>query len=235
MTTRSGDAGSSRRGRAVPVWAETILLLVLALVVSAVVKTFLVQMFFVPSGSMRPLFVEDDRILVQKISYWNGSVQRGDVVVFDDPGGRWLGSEGAPRLTAFQKVLSEIGLYPTGGHLVKRVIGVGGDRVACCDKQGRVTVNGVPLNEKGYIMKGAEPSDRRFDVKVPKGRLWVMGDNRGNSEDSRFHQDLPGRGTVPEKDVVGKVWAIVWPFDRAHRVHEPKTFEDPRLAQGTNR
>jgi signal peptidase I len=234
MTTRSGDAGSSRRGRAVPVWAETILLLVLALVVSAIVKTFLVQMFFVPSGSMRPLFVEDDRILVQKISYWNGPVQRGDVVVFDDPGGRWLGSEGAPQLTTFQKVLSEIGLYPTGGHLVKRVIGVGGDRVACCDKQGRVTVNGVPLKEKGYIMKGAQPSDRHFDVKVPQGRLWVMGDNRGNSEDSRFHQDLPGHGTVPEKDVVGKVWAIVWPFDRAHRVHEPATFENPRL-QGTNR
>ncbi len=235
MSTRSGDAGRSRRGRAIPVWAETILLLVLALVVSAIVKTFFVQMFFVPSGSMRPLFVENDRILVQKISYWTGSVHRGDVVVFDDPGGRWLGAEGAPRLTPFQKVLSEIGLYPTGGHLVKRVIGVGGDRVACCDKQGRVTVNGVPLNEKRFIMKGAQPSERRFAITVPKGRLWVMGDNRGNSEDSRFHQDLPGHGTVPEKDVVGKVWAIVWPFDRAHRVHEPQTFENPRLAQGTNR
>jgi signal peptidase I len=150
MRTRDGDAATRKR-RSLPVWAETVVLLVLALVVSAVVKTFFVQMFFVPSGSMRPLFVEDDRILVQKISYWSGDVQRGDVVVFDDPGGRWLGSEG-PKLSPMQKVLTEVGLYPTGGHLVKRVIGVGGDHVVCCDKQHRVTVNGVPLQEKSYIM-----------------------------------------------------------------------------------
>jgi signal peptidase I len=229
MTTRESEARSVRRTRALPVWAETAVLLVLALIVSAIVKTFFVQMFFVPSGSMRPLFVDDDRILVQKMSYWTGHPQRGDVVVFDDPGGQWLGTEGVPRLTPLQKGLSEVGLYPTGGHLVKRVIGVGGDRVICCDPQGRVTVNGVPLSEKAYLMPGANPSDRRFDVTVPKGRLWVMGDNRGNSEDSRFHQELPGAGTVPEDDVVGKVWAIVWPFGRAHLLHEPKTFENPKL------
>jgi signal peptidase I len=224
-----GGGTTSRRPRHLPVWAETILLLVLALVVSAIVKTFFVQMFFVPSGSMRPLFVDDDRILVQKISYWAGDVHRGDVVVFDDPGGRWLGPEGAPRLTPVQKALSEVGLYPTGGHLVKRVIGVGGDHVRCCDRAGRITVNGVPLQEKAYIMKGADPSDRRFDIRVPPGRLWVMGDNRADSEDSRFHQDLPGHGTIPAKDVVGKVWAIVWPFRRATLLHEPTTFENPRL------
>lgn len=228
MTTRDGASGDAGRNR-FPVWAETILLLVLALVVSAIVKTFFVQMFFVPSGSMRPLFVDDDRILVQKISYWAGEVKRGDVVVFDDPGGRWLGAEGAPHLSPVQKALSEVGLYPTGGHLVKRVIGIGGDRVVCCDEAGRVTVNGVPLKEQAYIMKGATPSDRRFDITVPLGRLWVMGDNRSNSEDSRFHQDLPGHGTVPEEDVVGKVWAIVWPFGRAHLLHEPSTFENSRL------
>jgi signal peptidase I len=229
MTTRESDARSARRTRALPVWAETVVLLVLALIVSAIVKTFFVQMFFVPSGSMRPLFVDDDRILVQKMAYWTGHPQRGDVVVFDDPGGQWLGTEGVPKLTPLQKGLSEVGLYPTGGHLVKRVVGVGGDRVVCCDPQGRVTVNGVPLNEKAYLMPGANPSDRRFDVTVPKGRLWVMGDNRGNSEDSRFHQELPGAGTVPEDDVVGKVWAIVWPFGRAHLLREPGTFENPRL------
>jgi signal peptidase I len=233
MTTREGGAAATKR-RSLPVWVETVVLLVLALVVSAIVKTFFVQMFFVPSGSMRPLFVDDDRILVQKISYWNGPVKRGDVVVFDDPDDRWLGVEGAPRLSPVQKALSEVGLYPTGGHLVKRVIGVGGDRVMCCDKAGRVTVNGVPLSEKSYILRGASPSERPFDVRVPKGRLWVMGDNRANSEDSRYHQDLPDGGTVPEKDVVGKVWAIVWPFGRAHRLSEPGTFENPKL-QATNR
>jgi signal peptidase I len=230
MSTREGATRGARRSRSLPVWAETILLLVIALLVSAVVKTFFVQMFFVPSGSMRPLFVDNDRILVQKISYWTGDVKRGDVVVFDDPGGRWLGSEQPQHLTPVQKALSEVGLYPTGGHLVKRVIGIGGDRVRCCDRRGRVTVNGVPLQERSYLMPGSTPSDRRFDITVPKGRLWVMGDNRGNSEDSRFHQDLPGRGTVPAGDVVGKVWAIVWPFGRAHLLHEPATFESPRLA-----
>jgi signal peptidase I len=233
MTTREGGAAATKR-RSLPVWVETVVLLVLALVVSAIVKTFFVQMFFVPSGSMRPLFVDDDRILVQKISYWNGPVKRGDVVVFDDPDDRWLGVEGAPRLSPVQKALSEVGLYPTGGHLVKRVIGVGGDHVVCCDKAGRVTVNGVPLSERSYILRGASPSERSFDVRVPKGRLWVMGDNRANSEDSRYHQDLPDGGTVPEKDVVGKVWAIVWPFGRAHRLSEPGTFENPKL-QATNR
>lgn len=231
MSKRGAD-GPSRTSRPLPVWAETIVLLVLALVVSAVIKTFFVQMFFVPSGSMRPLFVDDDRILVQKISYWAGPVKRGDVVVFDDPGGRWLGSEGVPRLSTLQKGLSEVGLYPTGGHLVKRVIGIGGDRVACCDTAGRVTVNGVPLNEKSYVAPGSPPSERPFHVTVPKGRIWVMGDNRGNSEDSRFHTDLPGGGAVPDDDVVGKVWAIVWPFRRAHLLHEPATFENPRLSAG---
>jgi signal peptidase I len=235
MTTRDGAGRRRRERRSFPVWAETVLLLVLALLVSAVVKTFFVQMFFVPSGSMRPLFIEDDRILVQKISYWNGDVHRGDVVVFDDPGGQWLGAEGTVPLSPVQKGLSEVGLYPTGGHLVKRVIGIGGDHVACCDTKGRVTVNGVPLNEKDYLNTGVAPSDRPFNVTVPLDRLWVMGDNRSNSEDSRFHQELPGGGTVPEKDVVGKVWAIVWPLGRAHVLHEPKTFDNSRLEVGRSR
>ena len=214
--------------RSLPVWAETILLLVVALVVSAVVKTFFVQMFFVPSGSMRPLFVDDDRILVEKVSYWSGDVERGDVVVFDDPGGKWLGPLDQ-HLNPVQHLLSQVGLYPTGGHLVKRVIGIGGDHVVCCDRQGRITVNDVPLKEP-YIRNGTTPSDRRFDVHVPAGRLWVMGDNRSNSEDSRFHQDLPGGGTVPVDDVVGRVWAIVWPLDRAKLLHQPATFDNPALA-----
>jgi signal peptidase I len=235
MSKRADPGVKPRRPRSLPVWAETILLLVLALLVSALVKTFVVQMFFVPSGSMRPLFVEDDRIVVQKVSYWAGEVDRGDVVVFDDPGGRWLGAGTAVPLSPVQRLLAKVGLYPTGGHLVKRVIGVGGDRVACCDGRGRVTVNGVPLDERSYLARGAAPSERPFSVTVPSGRLWVMGDNRANSEDSRFHTNLPGGGTVPESDVVGKVWAIVWPLGRAHFLREPATFENPRLSAASAR
>lgn len=215
------------RRRSVPLWAETILLLVLAVIVSAVVKTFFVQMFFVPSASMRPLFVDDDRILVEKISYWGADqIERGDVVVFADLG-RWLGTVEEP--TGVRKLLSTVGLYPTGGHLVKRVIGIGGDRVVCCDKQGRVTVNDVPLDEESFTLPGQPPSNREFDITVPEDRLWVMGDNRSNSEDSRFHQDLPGSGTVPQSAVVGKVWAVVWPFDRFNVLEKPATFTTPAL------
>lgn len=221
------DAEEKRRR--VPVWLETLILLGVALAVSALVKTFLVQMFFVPSGSMRPLFVNDDRILVEKVSYWDGQVERGDVVVFSDPGGEWLGAAGDVPLNPFQTALSKVGLYPAGGHLVKRVIGIEGDRVRCCDKKGRVTVNGVPLDEEDYVMDGLDPSNRTFDVKVPEDRLWVMGDNRSNSEDSRFHQDLEGNGTVPESAVVGKVWAVVWPLNRFATLETPTTFGNPAL------
>lgn len=219
-------ASTEEKRRRIPAWLETLLLLVLALGLSLVIKTFFVQMFFVPSESMEPLFVTDDRILVEKVSYWNDDVQRGDVVVFRDPGG-WLGPQ--PALNPAQKALSLVGLYPTGGHLVKRVIGVGGDEVACCDAEGRVTVNGVPLEEESYIQKGATPSDRRFRVTVPDGRLWVMGDNRSNSEDSRYHTDLEGDGTIPGDAVVGKVWAIVWPPGRFEVIDRPDTFDQAAL------
>ena len=225
----SGEAAEPSKRRSLPLWLETVLLLVVALVVSAVVKTFFMQMFFVPSGSMRPLLTNDDRILVQKVSYWgDGEVERGDVVVFADPGERWLGPAiGEP--TAMQSALARIGLYPTGGHLVKRVIGVGGDRVKCCDQRGRVRVNGVPLDEEDYLEGDAKPSERRFDVEVPEGRIWVMGDNRPDSEDSRFHQDLPGGGSVPASAVVGKVWGVVWPLDRFELLETPVTFGNPAL------
>jgi signal peptidase I len=229
-TSAAAPAPRPQRRRHLPLWAETIILLVLALAISALVKTFFVQMFFVPSGSMRPLFVDDDRIMVEKVSYWGDSgVERGDVVVFADPGGRWLGGFGEVELTPVQSALSVIGLYPTGGHLVKRVIGIGGDRVQCCDRQGRVTVNGVPLEEQEFLRTGTPASERRFEVTVPEGRIWVMGDNRSNSEDSRFHQDLPGRGTVPEENVVGRVWGVVWPLDRFEVLDDPTTFENPEL------
>jgi len=216
--------GRPRRG--LSWWQETALLIALAVVVSVLVKAFFVQMFYVPSASMKPEFVKNDRILVEKISYWNGDVQRGDVVVFKDPG-NWLGV--APEPQGLQKVLSTIGLYPAGGHLVKRVIGVGGDHVECCDDQGRVVVNDVPLDESAYLRDGMKPSQEKFDVVVPEDSLWMMGDNRSNSADSRAHRRLGNQGAVPVDDVVGKVWAIAWPWDRIEVLDDPKIFDDPDL------
>jgi len=214
--------GRRRERKKMAWWQETLVLLVLALLTSIVVKSFLVQMFFVPSASMRPELKEDDRILVEKISSWDGEVERGDVVVFEDPGG-WLGV--APEPTGVQALLSVVGLYPDGGHLVKRVIGVGGDSVVCCDEQGRLTVNGVPVDEGAYLRGGVEPSQREFEVEVPGDAIWVMGDNRANSQDSRFHMQQPGGGTVPDDRIVGRVWAIVWPTSRLEVLDRPESLE----------
>jgi signal peptidase I len=201
------------------------LLLGIALVLAIVIKAFFIQAFYVPSESMDDTLVPSDRILVQKISYWgSGAPHRGDIVVFADPGG-WLSpSETQTRGGVAARALEAVGLYPAGGHLVKRVIGVGGDEVRCCDAQGRITVNGVALNEKAYLAPGERPSTIDFDVKVKRGYLWVQGDNRSNSADSRVHLGDPGGGQVPADDVVGKVFAVVWPFGHAKILHTPATF-----------
>jgi len=206
-----------------------LLLLAVALVLAIVIKAFFMQAFYIPSASMNDTLVENDRILVQKVSYWGGgSPQRGDVVVFADPGG-WLdASESRAPGGAMARLLETFGLYPTGGHLVKRVIGVGGDEVKCCDAQGRITVNGVPLNEQSYLARGEQPSLIHFDVKVEPGYLWVQGDNRSNSADSRVHLGEPGGGQVPADDVVGKVFAVVWPFGHAKLLRTPATFDAVR-------
>jgi signal peptidase I len=208
-----------------PLWQEMLLLLAIALVLAILIKAFLMQAFYIPSASMNDTLVKNDRILVQKVSYWGGGApQRGDIVVFADPGG-WLDpSEVQTATSPVTRTLELFGLYPTGGHLVKRVIGVGGDEVTCCDDQGRITVNGVPLNEKSYLAAGEKPSLIDFDVKVQPGYVWVQGDNRSNSADSRVHLGDPGGGQVPVDDVVGKVFAVVWPFDHATVVEHPATF-----------
>jgi signal peptidase I len=215
----------SRHKRQLPVWQELLVLLGLALVLAVVIKAFFLQAFYIPSSSMDDTLVKNDRILVQKVSYWgSGSPQRGDIVVFSDPGG-WLGPSETQRGSGpAAKVLQTFGLMPMGGHLVKRVIGVGGDEVKCCDRDGRITVNGVPLNERSYLAPGERPSMVDFDVKVQPGYLWVQGDNRSNSADSRFHLGDPGGGQVPVDDVVGKVFVVAWPWAHARLLHRPATF-----------
>ena len=195
---------------------ETAIVVVSALVLSVIIKTFLVQAFFIPSGSMEDTLAVGDRVLVSKLAPGPLDVNRGDVVVFVDPGG-WLDPVPDTR-NAFQRGAEEfltfVGLLPqnAGEHLIKRVIGLGGDTVECCDDDGRLVVNGVSIEEP-YLKPGVTPSDREFSVTVPEGHLWLMGDNRSNSQDSRSHQGSSGGGAVPMSNVVGTAMLILWPVD----------------------
>lgn len=211
--------------RQLPVWQESILLIATAMVMAIIVKAFFLQAFYIPSESMQPTLLVDDKILVQKVSYWGGGEpDRGDVVVFDDPGG-WLAEDEAQTASnPVQRGLELVGLFPTGGHLIKRVVGVGGDRVTCCEDQGRLEVNGQPIDER-YLLDEAANADQRFDVVVPDGYLWVQGDNRGNSADSRMHQGDPGGGFIPVESVVGKSWLRVWPWKRIGLQRTPDSFD----------
>jgi signal peptidase I len=221
---------------------ETVLLLAFAIILALVVKTFFVQSFYIPSESMEPGLIVNDRILVQKVSYWgSGGPQRGDVIVFDDPGGWLSGLEESQPMSLLARTLAKIGLYPTGGHLVKRVIGVAGDTIQCCDDQGRIMVNGQPVDEDDFIEPQKKPPKScdgpmpsgNMDCHwtagpVPAGTVFVMGDNRNNSADSSVHLCRPAAehcdptdAYVPVKDVVGKVFALAWPLGRAHIVHTP--------------
>jgi signal peptidase I len=222
----SSATAEKEKKASLPVWQESLLLLAIALVLAVGIKYFFVQAFYIPSPSMEPMFIKNDRILVQKVSYWGDKApQRGDIVVFKDPG-HWLSEdESNTASNPVTKALEAVGLYPSGGHLVKRVIGIGGDRVKCCDAKGRVTVNGQALDETAYLPKGTLPSEDTFDVHVPEGHLWVMGDNRSDSADSRYHLGDPGGGFVADDLVVGKVWALIWPLKRAKWVHTPETFK----------
>ncbi|MGW0733459.1 signal peptidase I [Streptomyces sp. NPDC002851] len=222
---------------------EIPVLIGVAVLIALVLKTFLVQAFVIPSGSMEQTIRIGDRVLVDKLTPWFGAKpQRGDVVVFRDPGG-WLRGEPQARkkdapvgIKQLKEGLTFIGLLPSDDEqdLIKRVIAVGGDRVACCDKDGRVTVNGTPLDEP-YLNPGDKPSLRTFDVKVPQGRLFVMGDHRSNSADSRYHLDDPFDGTVSEEQVVGTAKVIAWPFDHWRKLEERSTYAsvpDPSDARG---
>ncbi len=223
--TTAGTVEAPKKRNHLPIWQEMLLLLAMAMVLAVVIKALFLQAFYIPSGSMNDTLVLDDRILVQKVSYWAGEPERGDIVVFSDPGG-WLGpGEVRTPDNPVSRGLELVGLFPTGGHLVKRVIGVGGDRVTCCDADGRITVNGVALHEESYLAADERPSLIKFDVEVPEGYLWVQGDNRSNSADSRVHLGDPGGGFIPVDDVVGKVFLVVWPWEHATVMETPATFD----------
>ena len=215
---------SDTEKRQLPVWQESILLVVTAMVMAVVVKAFFLQAFYIPSESMEPTMLVDDKILVEKVSYWAGEPDRGDIVVFDDPGGWLNAAESRKASNPVQRGLEVVGLFPTGGHLIKRVVGVGGDAIRCCDNAGHVTVNGTALDEP-YLQDPAANANQTFDVVVPKDHLWVMGDNRGNSADSRMHMGDPGGGFIDEDAVVGKAWLRVWPVSRLGFMQGPATFD----------
>jgi signal peptidase I len=211
---------------------ETGIIVVSALILSALVRAFLVQAFYVPSASMEDTLLIGDRIISSKITKTVSGVSRGEVVVFKDPGG-WLDAppthSGGLR-GAVRSGLTFIGLLPsdTGQDLVKRAVAISGDRVACCDVNGRIVLNGVPLVED-YI-KG--PTDQvQFDVVVPPNSVFVMGDNRGDSRDSRYHLDV-NNGAVPDANAVGRVFLVLWPLNRLALVPIPDIYGDPALADG---
>lgn len=223
---QSGSGGTLRWFR------EMAIIIVSALVLSALVRAFLVQAFYVPSASMEDTLLVSDRILASKITTTMSGVSRGEIVVFKDPGD-WLDDPPPPPdglAGAIRNGLTFVGLLPsdTGQDLVKRVIGVAGDRVACCDATGQIVLNGVPLVEQ-YVIA---PTDQvRFDVIVPEGSVFVMGDNRGNSRDSRFHLDQ-NNGGVPVDNVVGRVVLVVWPFAQMSTEIIPEIFGNPAIVDG---
>ena len=242
--TESQDAAAAAKKRrsARSSWRELPILIVVALAIALVVKTFVVQPFFIPSSSMEDTLMIGDKVLVNKLVYHFRPIEAGDIIVFNgagswDPNPPPGHPSRDPVVRAYDVTLrplfrsiADLFGTPIGQtDYIKRVIGVPGDRVKCCNAQGLVTVNGVSLHESSYLYPGAAPSVPRFNIVVPKGRLWVMGDNRAVSYDSRLHTSSPGHGTIPENKVVGRAFAIVWPPDRWRILPIPSTFDQPGI------
>ncbi|WP_168583595.1 signal peptidase I [Gephyromycinifex aptenodytis] len=211
---------------------EVVIVVVLAVVLSLIAKTWLVQSFWIPSASMNTTLVRDDRVIVSKLTPGPFALGHGDIVVFEDPGG-WLDPGVKPAeqtgvTASINHALTWVGLLPEdkGNHLIKRVIGLPGDRVQCCSADGRLIVNGTAITEP-YVNFGDEPSEINFDITVPAGKVWVMGDHRSDSRDSRYQPEngpggLSEAGTVPIDRVVGRAFAVVWPLTNLQWLGEPK-------------
>ncbi|KAB2384597.1 signal peptidase I [Actinomadura montaniterrae] len=230
-----GSAEPAKKKRKGSFWKELPVLIVVAVVLALVVKTFLVQAFYIPSGSMQNTLEIGDRVLVNKVVYHTRDVKRGDIVVFNgmdswDPEVTYEEPTN-PVSRFFRWVGSAFGVAPGEKDYIKRVIGVPGDHVKCCDAQGRVSVNGTALDERSYLYTDPvtheqnKPSDQPFDVTVKPGTLWVMGDHRELSADSRAHQKDPGGGAIPEDRVIGRAFVVVWPVNRMKMLHIPGTFD----------
>jgi len=228
----TADGSSPRKPRRKrSFWRDLAVIVVAALVLTILLKAFVVQVFSIPSGSMENTLLPGDRILVSKVVYDFRSIQRGDVVVFSG-----AGSWDAPATTPtnwFSRIWGDatnlVGIAGPDTDYVKRVIGLPGDHVVCCNAAGQLTVNGVALSERSYIYPGDDPSDVQFNITVPAGRLWVMGDNRADSDDSRYRSSAPGGGTIPESAVVGRAFLVIWPLSRVSDVPIPNTFEQAGL------
>lgn len=212
----AGTATRPSAGRSVLLFLRDVVVIVAAaLVISFLIKTFLIRSFYIPSESMESTLLVNDRIIVNQLVPEVVPLERGDIVVFRDPGG-WLPAmpetPQAPLEAAADWVLSLIGLSASDSdeHLVKRIIGLPGDRITCCNDLGQLSINGVPLDEP-YVLLPPDTIDvsgQDFQEDVPEGTLWVMGDNRYDSSDSRFN------GVVPIADVVGRAVVVSWPIDR---------------------
>jgi signal peptidase I len=219
--TNRVESDKRRRQRSVKLFIRDIIIIfVVAVLASFLIKTFLIRSFYIPSASMENTLQINDRIIVNELVPNLTPIQHGDVVVFRDPGG-WLPPTlpvtENPVAGAIDWALSIVGLSApdSNNHLIKRVIGLPGDHVSCCNTLGQLEVNGVPLKEPYIVIPPgqSEAATLSFNVTVPKGDLWVMGDNRYDSQDSSRNQALPGKGFVPISDVVGRAILISWPIN----------------------
>ena len=213
---------------------ELLTIVIAAAVLTLLVKAFVIQVYRIPSASMENTLQIGDRVLVNKVVYHFRGIARGDVVVFsgqDSWGPDAPPPSSNPVVRVFDDVLSGLGLHSEQTYYIKRVIGLPGDHVACCT-DGKVTVNGVPLDEGQYLFPGNPPSTFKFSDVVPPGHLWVMGDHRSDSDDSRYHPGDPGGGAIPENEVVGRAFLIIWPPSQLRDLPIPTTFQQAALHAG---